>query len=71
MCVAIPGQVVAVTDLEGIPMATVRWGERELEVSLVLVPEAGAGDWILAHSGLAVRRLTQGEVDQTMELWAD
>jgi len=61
MCVAAPGRVVSVSDGRG-PM---RPGLVELadgdvqEIDLAMVPDAGVGDYVITHSGFAVRRVDE------------
>lgn len=66
MCVAYPGQIIA-TEGEGHTRSgTLEYGSRRLSVSLALVSDAQVGDWVIAHSGLAIRVLPPGEAAQTL-----
>ena len=66
MCVAYPGQIVA-TEGEGHTRSGVlEYGTRRLSVSLALVPDAQVGDWVIAHSGLAIRILPADEAVRTL-----
>ncbi|MGI9666834.1 MAG: HypC/HybG/HupF family hydrogenase formation chaperone [Acidimicrobiia bacterium] len=64
MCVALPGLVVSIGDATDahIP-AEVDFGDRTLEINLVMVPEAREGDWVIAHSGFAIRRTDNPSFD--------
>lgn len=55
MCVAVPGRVEAVTDAGDARVADVAFGPVTREVDLVFTPEAGVGDWVIVHSGYALR----------------
>ncbi len=57
MCVAVPGRVVAIE--EGSSAATVVFGSVERQVDLTLTPEVAVGDWVIAHSGFALRRVSE------------
>ena len=57
MCVAVPGRVVTIE--EGTRRATVIFGSAERQVDLTLTPEAAVGDWVIAHSGFALRRISE------------
>jgi hydrogenase expression/formation protein HypC len=58
MCVALPGVVVWMGRPENATHpGRVRIGARELDVDLVLVPDVRIGDWVIAHSGYALRRV--------------
>lgn len=58
MCLAIPGQVLEVTDGGSLfARGRVDFGGAVREVSLVCTPEARVGDWVLVHAGLAITRI--------------
>jgi hydrogenase expression/formation protein HypC len=68
MCLAIPGQVIAVTEAD--PMARtgrVSFGGVIKEVNLAYVPEAGVGDYVIVHVGFAIGRLDEREARQVFE----
>jgi hydrogenase expression/formation protein HypC len=56
MCVAVPGRVVGID--EGSKAATVAFGTVERRVDLTLTPEVSVGDWVITHSGFALRRIS-------------
>jgi len=59
VCVALPGQVVAIDP--GSTAATVAYGAVERHVDLMMTPEVGVGDWVIVHSGFALRRIGSAE----------
>lgn len=64
MCVAIPGRVVWIgADDVATRPALFRVGDVDHRVDLVMVPEVQVGDWVIAHSGYAIRRLPEQSVD--------
>jgi hydrogenase expression/formation protein HypC len=70
MCLETPAQVVAL-DPDGLS-ATVTTDERTGRALLITL-DADAelvrpGDWLLVHSGLAVRRLSPHEAQELLEL---
>lgn len=65
MCLAIPGQIVAIEGRN----ARVEFGGITREIALDLVPEAGAGSWVLAHAGFAIQLLTEEEARETLSLF--
>lgn len=68
MCLAVPGQIVALTaEGEWTRAGRVRFGGLEREVSLALVPEAAVGDYVLVHVGLALSRVDENEARETLE----
>ena len=55
MCLAIPGQILDVQDGGGLfARGRVDFGGVVREVSLVCMPDAGVGEWVLVHAGLAI-----------------
>jgi hydrogenase expression/formation protein HypC len=48
--------------------AVVSQGERRIAVDLSFVPEAGVGDWVVVHSGIAVRSLDPDEALEAVRL---
>jgi hydrogenase expression/formation protein HypC len=65
MCLGIPAQLVALGE-PGVATAEVSGVRRE--VSTVLVPEAGIGDWVLVHVGFALHTIDEAEAARTLEL---
>ncbi len=64
MCLAIPGKIVAT----GAESGTVDFGGVHREISLVFVPEAVTGDWVLVHTGYAMSILSEQEALETISL---
>jgi hydrogenase expression/formation protein HypC len=64
MCLAIPVQVVdrdgdcGLVEVEGV----------RRQVSLLFVPEAEPGDYVLLHAGFAIQRLDEGEAVANLRL---
>ena len=68
MCLAIPALVVRRLEAEE---ALVDAGGVEKRVSLALLPEAAAGDYVIVHAGYALSRLDPEEALRTLELFAE
>ncbi|MGB2800796.1 MAG: HypC/HybG/HupF family hydrogenase formation chaperone [Phycisphaerae bacterium] len=64
MCLAVPGRIVELAD--GIGLVDVR-GNR-MRAGLVLVPEAGVGDWVLLHAGFAITQISSRDAAETNAL---
>ncbi len=59
MCVAMPGRVISIgTAIPGAVMGVVEFGDRTLEINLMMLPDIEIGDHILVHSGFAIRRVS-------------
>lgn len=64
MCLAIPMELVDRRELEGdVELSGVR-----RRVSLMLLPEAEVGDYLLVHAGYAIGRIDAEEARKTLEL---
>jgi hydrogenase expression/formation protein HypC len=64
MCVAIPSQIAEIQ--EG--MATVDVGGARRRVSLLLLPDADVGDYVLVHAGFAIKRIDEQEALETLRI---
>ena len=70
MCLAIPGQIVAMVDEEkNIAQAEVSGVRRHVNVGLLADgPDAvGVGDWVLIHVGFAMSKVDEEEDNATRE----
>jgi len=68
MCLSVPGKILNVVD-EG-PFARhgrVDFGGTVRETNLSLVPEAGLGDWVLVHVGIAISRIEESEAGRVFD----
>lgn len=71
MCLAVHGRISAVLG-EGLDaMAVVSVGDTTREVSLAMTPEAGVGDWVVFHSGYALRVVDEAEAARLAEVVDD
>ena len=67
MCLAIPLLVISVQG----SLATVEMGGISREISLILTPEAQAGNYVLVHTGFAISVLDETEAQETLALFAE
>jgi hydrogenase expression/formation protein HypC len=66
MCLAIPGEVLAVEE----DRATVDVGGVEQEVRLdTLSEDVAEGDYLLVHTGFAIQKLSSEEAEETLSLF--
>jgi hydrogenase expression/formation protein HypC len=68
MCLAIPGKVIEVYEDHGLRMARVDFGGTVRRACLEQLPEAGLGDYVLVHVGLALSRVDPEEAERTYRL---
>lgn len=64
MCLAVPAKVIEKKDM----VATVEVEGIRRDISLMLLPEANEGDYILMHAGFAIQVIDEEEVKITTEL---
>lgn len=64
MCLAVPARVIEKKDM----MATVEVEGIRRNISMMLLPEAKEGDYILMHAGFAIQVIDEDEARITSEL---
>lgn len=64
MCLAVPAQIVEREDM----VATVDVGGVRRQVSMLLLPEAQIGDYVLIHAGFAMQQINEEEAKLTWSL---
>lgn len=72
MCLAVPGQIVSISDSGDPSQALFRSGKVNFggvlrQVNLAYVPEAQVGDYVIVHVGFALSRLDEAEALQTLD----
>jgi len=67
MCLAVPMQITEISDSQAIIAA----GGVQRRISLLLLPEAQVGDYVLVHAGFAIQKLDEAEAQETLRLWAE
>ena len=68
MCLAIPAQVVEISDNE---TAVVEVGGIRKTISTALLDEVAMGDYVIVHVGYALERLNVAEAEETLHLFAE
>ena len=67
MCLAVPGQILEVVDLEK-RLATVEVAGVHRNVNVGLLDDVGPGDWVLIHVGFAISQVDEHEALATRRL---
>ncbi|MCT7990782.1 HypC/HybG/HupF family hydrogenase formation chaperone [Laspinema olomoucense] len=69
MCLAIPGQIISISDDAEPLMRTgkVSFGGVVKTVNLAYVPEAKVGDYAIVHVGFALSIIDEGEAQETLD----
>ena len=68
MCLAIPGEIVEVTERHGMRFGKVAFGGITREVCLEYQPGATQGDFVLVHVGFAIATIDAAEAERTWRL---
>jgi hydrogenase expression/formation protein HypC len=68
MCLAVPGKILEVVEVNGGLQGRVQFGGVTRQVSLDFLPEAQAGDYVMVHVGFAISRVDADEAERTYAL---
>ncbi|HEV2166282.1 MAG TPA: HypC/HybG/HupF family hydrogenase formation chaperone [Thermoplasmata archaeon] len=69
MCLATPGRIIGISETApGFPVAQVDYGPVQRSAQLIYVPEARVGDYVIVQAGFAIRRLSEAEAREALEL---
>ncbi len=71
MCLAIPGQVIEITDeANRLALVDVAGVRRNVNIGLLDADgiSAGPGDWVLIHVGFALSLVDQAEAEATLKM---
>jgi hydrogenase expression/formation protein HypC len=67
MCLAIPGQVIELLEVEPpFTAALVEFAGVRQQVNLACVPDAVKGDYVLVHAGVAISRINADEAAKVL-----
>ncbi len=67
MCLAVPMRIVSIAD----GRATIEAEGLRQQASLLLVPDASVGDYVLVHAGFALTVLDAEEAEERQRLFAE
>lgn len=67
MCLAISAKIIEIQDA----LATVELRGVRRSVSLMLLPEAKVGDYVLVHAGFAMQVVGEADAAEREALWAE
>jgi hydrogenase expression/formation protein HypC len=66
MCLAVPGRVVSIADIDGTLMAQVDFGTIRKEVCMQYVPDVLVDEYVVVHVGFAIQRLDEESAQATL-----
>lgn len=67
MCLSIPARIIEIVN----QMATVEVGGITRQASLMLLPQAATGDYVLVHAGFAISMVDKAEARETLRFFED
>jgi hydrogenase expression/formation protein HypC len=66
MCLAVPGRVLSIAEVDGTLMADVDFGGVRKGVCLQYIPDATIGEYVVVHVGFAIQRLDEASAQETL-----
>jgi hydrogenase expression/formation protein HypC len=66
MCLAVPGRILSIAEVDGTVMAEADFGGVRKNVCLQYVPDATVGEYVVVHVGFAIQRLDEESARQTL-----
>lgn len=70
MCLAVPGRILSVAEVDGTLMAEVDFGGVRKDVCLQYIPDAAIGEYVVVHVGFAIQRLDEQSARDTLANFA-
>jgi hydrogenase expression/formation protein HypC len=71
VCLAIPGRVTVVFDVDGLRMGKVDFGGVLKDVCLAYLPELVVGEYAIVHAGFAICKLDEAAALQTLRDYSE
>jgi len=68
MCLAIPGLVEEIFEIDGLKMAKINFGGIRKSTCLEYAPDAAIGSYVLVHVGFAISVIDEEEARRTYEI---
>ena len=69
MCLGVPGKVLEIYEINGIPVGKLDFGGVTKEVCLAYVPEVEIGEYAIVHAGFAITRLDEQSAQESLALF--
>jgi hydrogenase expression/formation protein HypC len=66
MCLAVPGRVLSIAEVDGTLMAEVDFGGVHKGVCLQYVPDVQIDEYVVVHVGFAIQRLDEQSAQETL-----
>ena len=66
MCLAVPGRVLSIAEVDGTIMAEADFGGVRKNVCLQYLPDVTVGEYVMVHVGFAIQRLDERSAQETL-----
>ena len=66
MCLAVPGRILSIAEVDGTVMAEADFGGVRKNVCLQYVPDVQVGEYVVVHVGFAIQRLDEASAQSTL-----
>ncbi|MBP7796628.1 MAG: HypC/HybG/HupF family hydrogenase formation chaperone [Elusimicrobiales bacterium] len=67
MCLSVPAKIINIKEFS----AVVDFGNMKRDVSIMLLPEAKIGDYVLVHAGFAIQLLKEDDAKKTLDAFKE
>ncbi len=71
MCLAVPGKIISIDNIDNLRMAKVDFGGVSTSVCLEWLPEAEIGNYVIVHVGFALSIVDEKEAIETLKMISD
>ena len=72
MCLAVPGEIVSIDQsIPELRMAQVSIGGALINACVEWLPEAGLGDFVLVHAGMAITKIDKDAAEETLLIFKE
>ena len=66
MCLAVPGRILSIAEVDGTVMAEADFGGVRKSVCLQYIPDVAIGEYVVVHVGFAIQRLDEASAQETL-----
>jgi hydrogenase expression/formation protein HypC len=71
MCLAVPGKVIELYQVDGMNMARIDFGGVVREACMAYLPDVQVGEYTIVHVGFGISKLEEEEAQETLQMLAE
>lgn len=71
MCLAVPGKVIELYQVDGMKMARIDFGGVVREACMAYLPDVQVGEYTIVHVGFGISKLDEEEAQETLQMLAE